>query len=210
MQRPHRTTQLGPRLLFRVVPWAVILVLVLQQAAAQETALADLDQIVQQAQTIVRGHILSVRTEPHPQFANLRTVVVTFQIERVLKGATDTTLTFRQYVWGAGAGDALKVSGYGRADELLLFLNPVSRYGLTSPVGLDQGRFQIERDAQGNASAMNGRGNAGLFNQVETKARARGTTLSPRVQAMMRTPTAGKVSLETLEESVLTLMQGQR
>jgi hypothetical protein len=179
--------------------------------SAQEgayTAPADLDQITQQAQTIVRGHVISVRAELHPQFASLRTVVITFQIDRVLKGSAERTHTFRQYVWGAG--DALRGVGYAKADELLLFLNPVSQYGLTSPVGLEQGRFRIERDAQGNAYAVNGRGNAGLFNQVETKARARGITLSARTRTMLSAPAGGRVSLEALEEAVLSLAEGQR
>jgi len=190
---------------------AAILVLLLPPARAQETvasAPADLDQIVQQADTIVRGHIVSVRSEPHPQFPSLRTVVVTFQADRVLKGSADKTSTFRQYVFDAR--DPIKTSGYRKADELLLFLNPSSRYGLTSPVGLDQGRFRIERDPQGNAFALNGRGNVGLFSNVETKARTRGTALSPRAQAMVSSPAAGRVSLDTLEETVLALTQGQR
>jgi hypothetical protein len=197
--------------MFRTVLVVAVLLLGFVPVVAQETALtaaADLDQMVQQAQTIIRGHVISVRAEPHPQFSSLHTVVVTFQTDRVLKGAADNTLTFRQYIWGAG--DALKSSGYGKADELLLFLNPVSQYGLTSPVGLDQGRFRVERDAQGNAYAMNGRGNAGLFNQVATKARARGATLSARALAAVSAPAAGRVSLEVLEETVLALAEGQR
>ena len=206
--QPPSETQHRRHPLFYLLPWTVLFVLGYRHGLAQETASADLDQIVQQAQTVVRGHVVSVRAEPHPQFANLPTVVVTFQVDRVLKGTADRTLTFRQYVWRVGG--APKTSGYGKADELLLFLNPVSQYGLTGPVGLNQGRFQIERDAQGNAFAMNGRGNAGLFNQVETKARARGTTLSARAQAMVSAPTGGRVSLEILEETVLALAGGQR
>ena len=188
-----------------------VLVLGSVSVAAQETAYAapaDLEQLTQQAQTILRGHVISIRAEPHPQFSSLRTVVVTFKTDRLLKGRAEPTFTFRQYVWGAGG--ALKELGYGKAEELLLFLNPVSQYGLTSPVGLDQGRFRIERDTQGNAYALNGRGNAGLFTQVATKARARGITLSARAVAMMSAPAAGKVSLEVLEETVVALAEGQR
>jgi hypothetical protein len=163
--------------------------------------------MAQQAQTIVRGHVASARIEPHPQFPHLRTVVVTLNTGRVLKGTAEATYTFRQFIWDAR--DAADAAGYRKADELLLFLNPVSQYGLTSPVGSEQGRFRIERDAQGNARARNGRGNAGLFNQVAGKANARGIALSPRAQSMMTQP-AGRATLESLEDAIQALAVGQR
>ena len=91
-----------------------------------------------------------------------------------------------------------------KAGELLLFLNPVSEYGLTSPVGLEQGRFRVTRDAKGRAFAVNGRANFGLFDQVSSKASARGVIVSRQAEVMMAKP-AGPVSLETLEETVAAL-----
>ena len=168
---------------------------------------ADLDYIVQQAEIILRGHVVSASVEPHPQFSALQTVVVTVKVDKVIKGQAQSTHTFRQFIWDVR--DSADAAGYRKADELLLFLNPPSEYGLTSPVGLEQGRFRIERDAQGHRFAINGRGNTALFEQVAEKASSRGIVFSRQVQSML-TKRAGRVPLETLEEAVQVLAGGGR
>lgn len=168
---------------------------------------ADLDYIVQQAETILRGHIVSASVEPHPQFPALQTVVVTLKVDKVIKGKAESTHIFRQFIWDVR--DSADAAGYRKADELLLFLNPPSEYGLTSPVGLEQGRFRIERDAQGNRFAINGRGNTALFEHVAEKASSRGIVFSRQVQSML-SKRAGRVPLDTLEEAVQVLAGGGR
>jgi hypothetical protein len=171
-----------------------------QQGA--RTAQANLNQLVQGAHTILRGFVVSARVEPHPQFSNLQTVVVTMQVSRVLKGEPATTYTFRQFVWDDR--DLGNGAGYQKAGELLLFLNPVSQYGLTSPVGLEQGRFHVTRDAKGKGSAINGRGNIGLFQDVPAKASGNRIALSRAAQTMMQKP-AGQAPLDTLEDTIVRL-----
>jgi hypothetical protein len=166
------------------------------------TAQADLDQLVQSAQNIVRGQVVSARIEPHPQFPNLQTLVVTISVTKVLKGAAGSTLTFRQLQ--LDTLDASSLAGYKGAGEVLLFLNPVSQYGLTSTVGLEQGRFHVLSDAKGNRYVMNGRGNRGLFSPVSAKATARGITLSRSVQQMLAN-TGEKAALDSFEEAVHVL-----
>ncbi len=166
------------------------------------TASADLDQLVQRAQTIVRGRVVSARIEPHPQFPNLQTVIVTLTVTKLLKGEAGATYTFRQFLWDAR--DEKVLATYKKAGEILLFLNPVSTYGLTSPVGLEQGRFRVLRDAKGNSYVLNGRGNVGLFDQVAGKATSRGVPLSSQVRAMLSKP-AGPASLDSFEEAVRSL-----
>jgi hypothetical protein len=166
------------------------------------TAPADLDQLVQSAKTVVRGRVMSARVEPHPQFSNLQTVVVTLAVTKVLKGEAASTFTFRQFLWDAR--DVPVFAEYKRAGELLLFLNPVSPYGLTSPVGLEQGRFRILQDAKGNRYALNGRGNLGLFDQVTNKANSRGVALSKQVREML-SKSGGRVPLDALEDAIQAL-----
>jgi hypothetical protein len=163
------------------------------------TASADLDTLVRGAQTIVRGQVTSAKVEPHPQFSNLQTVVVTLTVNETLKGEAASTITFRQYL--RDARELPVLGGYKRAGELLLFLNPISPYGLTSPVALEQGRFRILRDAKGNRYALNGRGNLGLFTQVESKASSRGLIFSKSVKEMLAKP-SGQVPLDVFEEAV--------
>lgn|GEM_PF-1646972 len=201
-------------LLFRVAAAFVLTFLVLvcspPESSAQHGALtapADLQRLVQTAATIVRGHVVSAVVEPHPQFANLQTVVVTLTVSKVLKGDAGATFTFRQFIWDIQ--DVETAAGYRKSPELLLFLNPNSQYGLTSPVGLEQGRFRIERDVKGNAFASNGRHNAGLFDQLDVKASAQGITLSPQARALAAKPSGG-VPLAVLEEAVSALVGAQR
>jgi hypothetical protein len=185
----------------------LLLLLLLCSAAYPQgganTAPADLDTLVHDAQTIVRGQVTSAKVEPHPQFSNLQTVVVTLTVNKMLKGEVASSITFRQYLWDAR--ELPVFGGYKGAGEVLLFLNPVSPYGLTSPVGLEQGRFRILRDAKGNRYALNGRGNLGLFNQVESKATSRGLIFSKSVKEMLVKP-SGQVPLDVFEEAVHTLV----
>jgi hypothetical protein len=167
------------------------------------TAPADLDRLVQGAQFIVRGHVISARVEPHPLFPNLQTVVVTLSVARVLKGEASSTMTFRQFL--LDVRDVPVFAGYKGAGELLLFLNPVSPYGLTSPVGLEQGRFRILRDAKGNRFALNGRGNFGLFDQVASKASSRGLVFSKTIRETLAKP-AGQVPLDDFEQVIHALV----
>ena len=166
------------------------------------TAPAGLDVLVHRAATIVRGNVVSATVEAHPQFPNIETVVVTVAVVKVLKGSAPATYTFRQVL--LDPRDTADGGGYRKAGQLLLLLNPVSTYGLTSPVGMEQGRFRIQRDAKGKAFAVNGRGNVGLFHEVADRTSERGIALSRQAQEMMRRP-SGQVSLDSLEDAISTL-----
>ena len=185
----------------------VVLVLFLafdaQWAAAQRGALTaprSLAQLTQEAERIVHGYVVSARVEPHPQFKNLTTVVITMKVAETLKGAPAQTLEFRQFIWDIR--DRWDAARYSKGQELLLMLGPVSPYGLSSPVGLEQGRFVITRDRAGNAQALNGRGNVGLFEDAQAQAQRRGLKLSARAAALVRRTQAGPVPLADLEDTV--------
>jgi hypothetical protein len=172
-------------------------------ARAQRGAMTtpkSVEQMTIRAEVIVRGYVRAARVEPHPQFRNLTTVVVTLSVQETLKGRAGEQFEFRQYLWDIR--DQSKAAGYRRGQELVLFLNPVSAHGLTSPVGLEQGRFRVVRDRQGGASAVNGRNNAGLFRQTKEQAEARGVRLSPRLLKSVRNVNEGPVALDDLKEIV--------
>lgn len=184
----------------------VLFLLLAPEAHSQSSASvaqANLNYLVENAQMIVRGNVVSAVLEPHPQFANLQTVVVTIAVAKSFKGQAAATVTFRQFVWNSkgltGAG------GYHKSEELLLFLNPTSLYGLTSPVGMEQGHFRVLHDNRGNRYAVNGRGNVGLFTDVITISTAHGVTFSAQANAML-SKSGGQVSLGTLEETIQALV----
>lgn len=181
----------------------VLVFLAAPPLAAQRGALTlsqSLDGLVGQAATILRGHVVSARVEPHPQFTNLYTIVVTLRVEKVLKGRAGTTFTFRQYIWDIR--DRFDAAGYKKGQHLLLLMNPPSRYGLSSPAGLEQGRFRILTDNQGNQYALNGHANAGLFRSMTARLEKQGLKLRPALAAMIQQHRAGPVQLDELEELI--------
>ena len=163
-----------------------------------------LDQLIDEADVIIHGYVLSAKIEPHPQLHNLRTVVVSMSVKETYKGRPQKSLVFRQYVWDLDPRHDL--SEYWKGQELILLLRPVSEYGLTSPAGLEQGRFRIMLDPKGGrATAVNGRGNFGLFDHVEQHAHARGVQLLPHTTAIIRQHAGGPLSLADLEDAIRTL-----
>jgi hypothetical protein len=161
-----------------------------------------LDQLTQEADVILRGYVTSAKVEPHPQLTNLMTVVVSMSVAETVKGTPRKSIVFRQYIWDLR--DQLDGAQYRKGEELLLLLGPISENGLTSPVGLEQGRFRVLRDKKGQALAVNGRGNFGLFDSVQKRSHARGLQFSPRVAALMRQRTSGPVPLVDLEDAIQT------
>jgi hypothetical protein len=172
------------------------------QGSTARTLPRALDQLAQESDLIVRGFVVSTRVEPHPQLTNLMTVVVSMNVLDTYKGKPQKSIVFRQYLWDLRA--QLGATEYRKGQELLLLLGPVSEYGLTSPVALEQGRFRVMRDSKGKAVVVNGRGNLGLFDSVEKRAQARGLQLSPRIAALARRPPAGPFPLADLEDALRT------
>lgn len=164
-----------------------------------------LDQLTKEATVIVHGYVTAARIEPHPQLKNLLTVVVSMSVKDTYKGQPQKSVEFRQYIWDLRS--QLGNAEYHKGDELVLLLGPVSEYGLTSPVGLEQGRFHVFNDAKGVTVAVNGRGNAGLFTSVEQRALSQGVHLPPRTAALARQPKAGPLPLADLEDAIRTFVR---
>ena len=171
--------------------------------AAQRGALVqsrNLGELVSQSAIIVRGHILSAKVEPHPELSNLSTVVVTMRAAETLKGVVGETFTFRQYIWDVR--DRYTAAGYSKGQDLLILINPVTRYGLTSPAGLDQGRFRVSRDAMGREVAVNGRGNAGLFRGLPEQLKSKRLKVAPHLSALVDQQLPGPIALQDLRDLV--------
>jgi hypothetical protein len=145
---------------------------------------------------IVQGQVIEARYEGHPDYPHVPTVLVMLQIERMLRGPAGERLSFREYLPGLRGRRGGK-RGYLPGQRLLLFLPEPSRYGLSSPLGGEQGRFRIQRDQQGNDLAENDLGNAGLFRDLAPQAAQAGVSLSPE-QARLAGVRRGPVPLEAL------------
>lgn len=133
-------------------------------AVAQRGAVtlpSTLEQLTNESQLIVHGFVVSSKVEPHPKYQNLSTVVVEMKVVDVLKGSAPERFTYRQFIWDVR--DRMDGAGYRKGQELVLLLNAASELGLRSPVGLEQGRFVVQKGQDGRVTAVNGNGNAFLF-----------------------------------------------
>jgi hypothetical protein len=76
-------------------------------------------------------------------------------------------------------------------------------------VGLEQGRFVISRDSQGQEFAANGGGNLHLFQSSEQRASARGIKLSMRVATLAKRNATGPIPLADLKDAIRSFSGNQ-
>jgi hypothetical protein len=205
MATPSRA-QLLERLLNTVAAGLLVLALALPSLAQRGavTAPRNLAELVDEAGVILRGHVISAVVEPHPQYAALWTVVVTLQVDETLKGQAAGTYTFRQFIWDPR--DRASSAGYAKGGQMLLLLISPNAQGLSSPAGLEQGRFRLTSDSNGKLFAANGRNNVGLFHGVSARAGAKGIHLSSRAAALAAAPQAsGPAALDDLRDLIRQL-----
>jgi hypothetical protein len=133
----------------------------------------NLTYLSQRADIIVRGRVVGVGRESLAGHPNIPTIRVTLEVENMLRGPSGRIYTFREL-----SVDRRTVSaknGYQVGQRLLLFLPSPSEYGLSSPIGIEQGRFHILRSSDGSETAVNETGNAGLFKNVDISSYNLGT-----------------------------------
>lgn len=96
----------------------------------------------------------------------------TFTVSEALRGSVGETVTIRQFgqLTPKRVDDKLlqnfRVQGmptYKPGQRMLLLLRSDSQLGLTSPIGLFQGAFSVQLDAEGAEVAVNGSNNVNLF-----------------------------------------------
>jgi hypothetical protein len=185
-RRPLTAVRLG-------IAVAVIFLSVFPLAAQVMVRQVSLAYLAQRADVIVQGRVSSVRHEPLPGYSNIPTVAVTLDVEKMIRGPEGGTYTFREILLGARPKEGKQ--SYRVGQRLLLFLPSPSRYGLSSPIGIQQGRFHISRDGRGKTTIINEFGNAGLFKNVEQALNRAGQKLTA---AQLRTVAAerGPVPLD--------------
>jgi hypothetical protein len=159
----------------------------------------NLDQLTDRASDIVRGTVVSARVEKHPELSNLDTVVVTLRVHDTLKGHAAGTYTFRQYIWDVR--DRYDAAGYRKGQDLLLLMIAPSEYGLSSPAGMEQGRFRIERDRAGREVAVNGTDNLRLFDGLASADKSV-AALTPKQASLAAKHRKGPVELVELEAMI--------
>lgn len=167
----------------------------------------NLAELTSDARTILSGRVLSVRSEPHPQYTGMMTVVVTLEVIEVLKGQVPAPFSFRQYVMDQR--DVEEMLNYKVGQEVFLMLTGESSAGFSSPVGLDQGRFRVQMDAQGNRVLVNGYQNMGLFRNIDKTDPKFTSQLTPAARQIVQQHTRGPISYADLKSMIQTLVANQ-
>lgn len=179
-------------------------------ADAQRSALTlpqNLIDLTTKADRIVEGKVLAAWAEPSPEYRNLKTLVVTLEVEDVLKGDSTKNLTFRQFIWDIR--DVADVGGYRRGQRVLLFLNRPTPLGLVSPVGLGQGHFRVIRNRNGELAAINDSGNTGLLHRIFEPGGLNSANLSAQSRVALQGFTQGQIPFSALKETILALLQSR-
>ncbi|HEU5468949.1 MAG TPA: hypothetical protein VFU77_06550 [Steroidobacteraceae bacterium] len=186
----------------RILPRSLVIVAACLAAApvlAQRGAMTvarNLEQMVAGSADIVRGTVVSARVEKHPELSNLDTVVVTLKLHETIKGGAQGSYVFRQYIWDIR--DRQDAAGYRKGQEYVLLMNAPSRYGLTSPSGMEQGRFRVLRDESGRELAVNGRANSYLMRGVSAELAKSGAALSKDASALVTKHQKGPIPVNDL------------
>ncbi len=107
-------------------------------------AVPNLVSLTRSSGYIFSGTVTSVGRTAGEAAGRVATMRITFKVEQAVRGVrTGQTLTINEWagLWDAG-------ERYRPGEQVLLFLYPPSRLGLTSPVGRSQGRFEIDHAGQ--------------------------------------------------------------
>ncbi len=138
----------------------LILLLSVTFVTGTSVRLLNLLEMVQLADRVFWGKCLSVE-EKSGDSTSLPVLEYVFAVQGGIKGVqTGETVVFRQV--GTSSQGALDIPHYEKGQEILLFLHGDSRLGLTSPVGLAQGVFQLKRTAEGEIGVLNALENTNL------------------------------------------------
>ncbi len=190
-----------PRGRLLLLVFLLLLPLIAQSQRGAITRPSTLEELTHNSQTIVHGYVVGSRLEQHPQYPDLTTVVVELKVMDVMKGGSGQRMTFRQFVWDLR--DKENAAGYKKGQELVLLMHAPSRLGLSSPEGMEQGRFRVEHLDKGKTRALNGTGNMFLF--------AGGTASKAKVsvpQAIRDNP--HDLTLDQLKQLIRAYVGGQQ
>ncbi len=161
----------------------------------------NLEEMVQRADRIFLGRCVGVRAELDLDLGQMVTYT-TFVTHRAVKGSAHGKVTIKllgNQIEDGGPGRGIEgVPRFREGEEVVLFLYGDSGRGLTSPVGLGQGKFVVFEDKQGRRLALNATGNETLLRNVSPGARKKLGDLSTR-------PARGGIPPDDLLDMVLKL-----
>lgn len=148
----------------KIVPGSILVFLIaflsISSAVAIKVKPLSLDKITSSAEYVFEGRCIDAKTGKD-EVTGMIVTWYTFEVISPVKGKLDKTFTFKQ-LGGDGESRSLSVpiTKYEKGEHMILFLYPKSEIGLTSSVGMNQGKFSINKiegtDVQYVSNGMNG------------------------------------------------------
>jgi hypothetical protein len=127
----------------------------------------NLAEMTSHAGRVVHGRVVEVREGVHPLHEQIGVTFLKVQVIEMLKGGAAREVTFMQY--GNSRNNYIAhLPKYNIGEEIVLFLYPESKLGLTSPVGQGQGKFVVRDDVRsGQRVLLNEHLNHALFARLD-------------------------------------------
>ncbi|MFA6542355.1 MAG: hypothetical protein WCT99_12225 [Bacteroidota bacterium] len=161
--------------------------LLVQQGFSQRTIRMNLERIVSDAAVIVHGTVAAVEAKRDPG-TNIISTVVTIRVIENFYGAAGDSITLKM-AGGRVQNRSVRFSEmpvFTPGEEFIGMFYAPSRLGLTSPVGMGQGKFRLIRDPAGTSMIVkNSLNNAGLFTGMKhASSLAKSSMLSASTQGI--------------------------
>lgn len=148
--------------------WLLFLVFSGTELGATTVQTVNLFEMVRLADRVFWGTCLKMKTEQDGT-TGLLVTAYTFEVREGIKGVSSgETVVFRQISQGQKGFGIPGLPQYPEGQQALLFLHADSRIGLTSPVGLSQGVFQVEK-IQDYLAVSNSLGNRNLAHNISAE-----------------------------------------
>lgn len=197
----HQSVERGFKMKKWIFPFVLVSVMVWMAASshAQMVLQLNLEQLTALSERVFVGKCISVKDM---QDEGGRLVQeVTFNVDETLKGPASEQVTFRQLASASSVPQVVSRPGtmtiqglfqslptYVVGEETVVFLSAESRLGLTAPVGLLQGKFNVESKADSKV-VVNGSGNRGLFINWDKSPKLKSMSFSDQRQKLFKSKT---------------------
>ena len=153
----------------------------------------NLAEMTSHAGRIVHGRVVEVREGSHPQHEGIAVTFIKIEVTEMIKGGAVREVSFMQY-GNSNTQYIADMPKYSVGEEIVLFLYPESKLGLTSPVGQGQGKFIVRNDLRsGQRMLLNDRSNYDLFARLDTAKLSSKLTLS-RTEREVVAPSEGRAN----------------
>jgi hypothetical protein len=119
-------------------------------ACAQRTIPLNIEGLVRESAQIFAARVVDVSTGVRDEETGLMVTRITFAVQESFYGTPGSVVTMKQY-GGEADGFSFYPAGLPRyrvGEEVIVMLHGPSDIGFQSPVGMEQGKFNISVDAK--------------------------------------------------------------